>query len=63
MAETLENRSELKTVTPMMRQYLDVKEKYEGFILLYRLGDFYEPPFDPPPAPTSITGVTTPPSK
>ena len=42
MAETLENRSELKTVTPMMRQYLDVKSKYEGFILFYRLGDFYE---------------------
>ena len=42
MAETIENRSELKTVTPMMRQYLDVKSKYEGFILFYRLGDFYE---------------------
>ena len=42
MAETIENRRELKTVTPMMRQYLEVKEKYDGFILLYRLGDFYE---------------------
>ena len=42
MAETINNRAELKTVTPMMRQYLDVKEKYDGFILLYRLGDFYE---------------------
>ena len=42
MKEIIENRSDLKTVTPMMRQYLDVKEKYEGHILLYRLGDFYE---------------------
>jgi len=42
MAEAIENRSELKTVTPMMRQYLEVKEKYEEHILFYRLGDFYE---------------------
>ena len=40
--EVVEKRSELKTVTPMMRQYLDVKEEYEDYILLYRLGDFYE---------------------
>ncbi|MBR7117689.1 MAG: DNA mismatch repair protein MutS [Clostridia bacterium] len=26
----------------MMKQYLDVKEEYEGYVLLYRLGDFYE---------------------
>ena len=44
MAEVviLEKRSDLQTVTPMMKQYLDVKAQYEDFILLYRLGDFYE---------------------
>lgn len=42
MAEVIENRSELKTVTPMMQQYLDVKAQYEDYILMYRLGDFYE---------------------
>ncbi len=42
MAEILNNRSELKTVTPMMKQYLEVKSEYEGYILMYRLGDFYE---------------------
>ena len=42
MAEVLNNRSELKTVTPMMKQYLDVKAEYEGYVLMYRLGDFYE---------------------
>ena len=42
MADTIEKRSDLKTVTPMMRQYLDIKSNYEGFILFYRLGDFYE---------------------
>ncbi len=38
----INDRKELKTVTPMMRQYLEVKEQYEDYILMYRLGDFYE---------------------
>ena len=38
----IENRSELTTVTPMMKQYLEVKEEYSDHILMYRLGDFYE---------------------
>ena len=42
MPEVINKRAELKTVTPMMRQYLDVKEQYDGYILMYRLGDFYE---------------------
>lgn len=42
MAEVIDNRKDLETVTPMMQQYLEVKEQYEGFILFYRLGDFYE---------------------
>ena len=44
MAEVIviEKRSELTNATPMMRQYLDVKAQYEDYILMYRLGDFYE---------------------
>ena len=42
MAEVIDNRKDLETVTPMMQQYLEVKEQYDGFILFYRLGDFYE---------------------
>ena len=42
MAIVLEKRSELTSVTPMMKQYLEVKSQYEDFILMYRLGDFYE---------------------
>ncbi len=44
MAEVIiiDKRSDLTTVTPMMKQYLDVKAEYEDFILMYRLGDFYE---------------------
>lgn len=29
-------------LTPMMRQYFDVKERYADCILFFRLGDFYE---------------------
>ncbi|MBQ8175066.1 MAG: DNA mismatch repair protein MutS [Clostridia bacterium] len=32
----------MPSVTPMMQQYLDIKAQYEGHILLYRLGDFFE---------------------
>lgn len=33
-------------LTPMMRQYLDIKEKHKDCILFFRLGDFYEMFFD-----------------
>ncbi len=33
-------------VTPMMQQYLNIKEQYPNAILFYRLGDFYEMFFD-----------------
>lgn len=42
MAEVIERISDLKTVTPMMQQYLDVKRDYQDYVLFYRLGDFYE---------------------
>ena len=31
---------DLKKVTPMMRQYLEIKEKNEDIILFFILGDF-----------------------
>ncbi|MDY3362193.1 DNA mismatch repair protein MutS [Clostridium celatum] len=33
-------------LTPMMRQYMTIKENYQDCILFYRLGDFYEMFFD-----------------
>ena len=33
-------------LTPMMQQYMEVKQKYPDAILFYRLGDFYEMFFD-----------------
>ena len=40
--KVLHNRKELESTTPMMKQYLDVKDEYDDYIVLYRLGDFYE---------------------
>lgn len=37
------NRDKL---SPMMAQYMDIKDKYEDSILFFRLGDFYEMFFD-----------------
>ncbi len=30
------------SVTPMMAQYLEIKEVHPGCLLFYRMGDFYE---------------------
>ncbi len=32
----------MATITPMMQQYLDIKELHKDCILFFRLGDFYE---------------------
>ncbi|MCR5537109.1 MAG: hypothetical protein K6F05_06825, partial [Succinivibrio sp.] len=29
-------------ITPMMKQYNEIKAKYQDTLLFYRLGDFYE---------------------
>ena len=29
-------------LSPMLKQYLDIKQKYSDYILFFRLGDFYE---------------------
>jgi len=34
------------SLSPMMQQYFEIKEQYPGYILMYRLGDFYEMFFD-----------------
>ncbi|KNF08923.1 DNA mismatch repair protein MutS [Gottschalkia purinilytica] len=36
----------LTKLTPMMKQYMEVKDKYKDCILFFRLGDFYEMFFD-----------------
>ena len=36
------SKSVPKKLSPMMRQYLDMKEQHKDCLLLFRLGDFYE---------------------
>lgn len=36
------NEVDRNKITPMMVQYMDIKDNYEDVILLFRLGDFYE---------------------
>ena len=37
---------DLSKLSPMMKQYFEVKSRYKNHILFYRLGDFYEMFFD-----------------
>ena len=36
----------MDNLTPMMKQYMEIKEKQKDAILFFRLGDFYEMFFD-----------------
>lgn len=45
-------------ITPMLRQYLEIKEQYRETILFYRMGDFYEMFFDDAITASKILGIT-----
>ncbi|MDD3088930.1 MAG: DNA mismatch repair protein MutS, partial [Candidatus Omnitrophica bacterium] len=45
-------------LTPMMRQYLDIKRENKDAILFFRLGDFYEMFFDDAKEATRILHIT-----
>ena len=47
-----------KKITPMMRQYLAIKEQHPDAILFYRLGDFYEMFFDDAITASKVLGIT-----
>ena len=42
MSKKIENNGTPNLDTPMMRQYFELKRKYPGMLLFFRLGDFYE---------------------
>ena len=44
--------------SPIMRQYLTLKEQHPGVMLLYRLGDFYETFFDDAVKANRVLGLT-----
>ncbi len=45
-------------MTPMMQQYHEIKEKYQDYILFFRLGDFYEMFFDDAIAASKALDIT-----
>ncbi len=45
-------------ITPMLQQYLEIKEQYPGTILFYRMGDFYEMFFDDAVLAAKVLGIT-----
>jgi len=45
-------------VTPMMVQYLAIKQQHPGYLLFYRMGDFYELFFDDARTAAAILGIT-----
>jgi len=48
----------MSRITPMVKQYLAVKEKYQDAILFYRMGDFYEMFFEDAKFAANLLGIT-----
>src|SRR4030042_3678937 len=51
-------RMDINGVTPMVKQYLAVKEKHKDAILFYRMGDFYEMFFEDAKLASQILDIT-----
>ncbi len=47
-----------KGISPMMRQYFEIKKEYEDTILFFRLGDFYEMFYDDAITASQILDIT-----
>lgn len=45
-------------LSPMMKQYFDIRDKCEGYLLFFRLGDFYEMFFDDALFASRLLGLT-----
>ena len=45
-------------LTPLLRQYLDIKDKYNDCLVFFRLGDFYELFFEDAEVSSKVLGIT-----
>ena len=45
-------------LTPLLRQYLDIKDKYNDCLVFFRLGDFYELFFEDAEVASKVLGIT-----
>ena len=50
--------NKISSITPMMEQYLGLKEQHKDKLLFYRMGDFYELFFEDAEIASSIMGIT-----
>ncbi|MFT5697256.1 MAG: DNA mismatch repair protein MutS [Desulforhopalus sp.] len=50
--------SKMNKLTPMLQQYLEIKQQHDNAILFYRMGDFYEMFFDDAVKASKILGIT-----
>lgn len=50
--------STMTKVTPMMKQFLELKQQYNDCILLFRAGDFYETFYDDAKISSQVLGIT-----
>jgi DNA mismatch repair protein MutS len=48
----------MSNITPMLRQYMGIKQEYPDAILFYRMGDFYEMFFEDAEIASRILGIT-----
>ncbi len=47
-----------RKITPMLKQFLEIKEQHPDKLLLFRMGDFYETFFDDAKLASKILGIT-----
>lgn len=52
------NSGDISKLTPMVKQYLEIKEAHQDCVLFFRLGDFYEMFFDDAKEASSILNIT-----
>ena len=50
--------ADIDSLTPAMRQFAEVKLRYPGTLVLFRMGDFYETFFDDAGKANRLIGIT-----
>ena len=48
----------IKKLTPMLKQFVTIKEQHPDKLLLFRMGDFYETFFEDAKIASKILGIT-----
>ena len=48
----------MSSLTPLLKQYYDIKKKYKDSLLLFRVGDFYETFFDDAKVASKVLNIT-----